>query len=180
MYSQEKSIVKNFFLIGAIIFLLFCQHSVLLAKEPHCQYLWLDPVSVYAKPGKTVTISLYYDVTNNDNTLLGFGFRLFFNSHLITFEKTNHFFNTFKSPVVQPDVTNLDSDSTTDQYVLIAWFEWNGRWPGERLPCYLGNIQFQVLPEARTGVASLNVGTTAINPGYNACVDSSKIYVKEE
>ena len=180
MYAQENNNVKIFFLIGATIVLFFSQHSVLMAKEKHCQYLWLDPVSVYAKPGKTVTISLYYDVTDNDNTLLGIGFQVFFNSQLITFEKTNYFFNTFKSPVVQSDISDLDSDPTTDQYVLVALFEWNGRWPGQRLPCYLGNIQFKVLPNAKTGVVSLNVETTASNPGYKTCVDASKIYIKEE
>jgi hypothetical protein len=160
--------------------MLFCHFARVDAQESHCQYLWLDPVSLHAKPGKAVTISLYYDVTDNDNTLLGYGVRLFFNSRLLMFQKTDHFFNTFKSPVVQPDNLNLDSDTDTDQYILIAWFEWNGRWPGERLPCFLGNIHFLIIPDAPTGIASLNVNTTATNPGYKSCVDSAKIYVKEE
>jgi len=155
-------------------------YTISMAKDIHCQYLWLDPVSLYAKPGQSVTISLYYDVTDNDNTLLGYGVRLFFNSHLLMFQKADHFFNTFKSPVVQPDNHDLDSDPSTDQYVLIAWFEWNGRWPGQRLPCFLGDIQFFIVPTGSTGIASLNVGTTATNPGYGGCVDSAKIYVKEE
>ncbi|MBF0451013.1 MAG: hypothetical protein HQK75_09945 [Candidatus Magnetomorum sp.] len=172
--------MKIFLFISATITLIFCQVTILMAKESHCQYLWIDPISLYATPGKSVAISLYYDVTDNDNTLLGFGVRLFFDSRLLMFQKANHFFNTFKSPVVQPDTDDLDSDASTDQYVLIAWFEWNGRWPGERLPCFLGNIQFLVVPNAPSGIASLNLNTTATHPGYNGCADAAKIYVKEE
>jgi len=89
-----------------------------------------------------------------------------------------HFFNLFKAPVIQEDNDDLDNDPTTDHYIIIAWFEWNGRWPGERLPCFMGNIDFFVVPDAPTDVTTLNVNITATHPGYNGCLHSSKIYIK--
>ncbi|ETR70551.1 MAG: hypothetical protein OMM_03159 [Candidatus Magnetoglobus multicellularis str. Araruama] len=167
----------KFYLLLGISCMISAGQSV-LAQESHCQHLWLDPISMYAAPAQNITISLYYDVTSNDNTLLGMGFRLFFNSDLLMFQKASQFFNTFKAPLVQEDHEDLDADPDTDLYVIIAWFEWNGRWPGERLPCFLGNIDFMVLPDAPTDVTTLNVNITATHPGYKGCLHSSKIYIK--
>lgn len=158
--------------------ILFGQTHSVKAQINHCQHLWLDPISLYASPGETISISLYYDVTSNDNTLLGLGCRLFFNSDLLTFQKANAFFNMFKAPVIQEDDEDLDNDPSTDLYILIAWFEWNGRWPGERLPCYMGNINFLIAPEAPADVTTLNVNITATHPGYQGCLHSSKVYIK--
>jgi len=170
--------VKNDVIIGIAFIMIFAQTTSVMAQISHCQHLWLDPISLYAEPGETIPISLYYDVTSNDNTLLGLGFRLFFNSNLLEFQKANAFFNMFKAPVIQDDDEDLDDDPTTDQYLVIAWFEWNGRWPGERLPCFMGNIDFLILPEAPTDVTTLNVNITATHPGYKGCLHSSKIYIK--
>ena len=170
--------MKNDVIIGIAFIMIFAQTTSVMAQISHCQHLWLDPISLYAEPGETIPISLYYDVTSNDNTLLGLGFRLFFNSNLLEFQKANAFFNMFKAPVIQDDDEDLDDDPTTDQYLVIAWFEWNGRWPGERLPCFMGNIDFLILPEAPTDVTTLNVNITATHPGYKGCLHSSKIYIK--
>ena len=170
--------MKNIVIIATTCLIIFVQAISVMAQISHCQHLWLNPISQYAEPGKTVSISLFYDVTSNDNTLLGLGFRLFFNSNLILFQKANAFFNTFKAPVIQDDDENFDDDPDTDKYIMIAWFEWNGRWPGERLPCNMGSIDFLILPEAPTDMTTLNVNITATHPGYNGCLHSSKIYIK--
>ena len=175
MKSKTVKIVVKFSITCLI---LFAQTNSVMAENIHCQHLWLDPISLYASPGETISISLYYDVTSNDNTLLGFGFRLFFNSNLLRFQNANNFFNMLKAPVIQEDFDDLDNDPTTDLYVLIAWFEWNGRWPGERLPCFMGNIDFLIVPEAPTDVTTLNVNITATHPGYQGCLHSSKIFIK--
>lgn len=170
--------MKNAVIICIACLMIFIQTISVMAQIDHCQHLWLDPISLYAEPGETVSISLYYDVTSNDNTLLGLGFRMFFNSSLLTFQKADSFFNMFKAPVIQEDVEDMDNDPTTDHYILIAWFEWNGRWPGERLPCFMGHIDFLVAPEAQSDVTTLNVNITATHPGYKGCLHSSKIYIK--
>ena len=175
---MKSKVVKNFVIIITTCLIVLVKAITVIAQMNHCQHLWLDPISLYAAPGERISISLYYDVTSNDNTLLGFGFRLFFNSDLLTFTMANKFFNMFKAPVIQDDDEDLDDDPTTDQYILIAWFEWNGRWPGERLPCFMGNIDFVVVPDAPTDVTTLNVNITATHPGYNGCLHSSKIYIK--
>jgi len=173
---QLKSKVVKKIVITCLIIIV--QAISVKAQISHCQHLWLDPISQYAEKGKTVSISLYYDVTSNDNTLLGFGFQLFFNSKLISFQKANAFFNMFKAPVIQDDDEDFDDDPATDKYIMIAWFEWNGRWPGERLPCYMGNIDFLISSEAPTDMTTLNVNLTATHPGYNGCLHSSRIYIK--
>jgi len=170
--------VKNRGIIYIACLMIWCQTMSVMAQINHCQHLWLDPISLYAEPGETITISLYYDVTSNDNTLLGLGFRLFFNSKLLEFQKANSFFNMFKAPVIQEDVENIDEDLSTDYYIVLAWFEWNGRWPGERLPCFMGNIDFLIPSEAEADVTTLNVKITATHPGYEGCLHSSKIYIK--
>jgi len=158
--------------------IMFVQAISAMAQISHCQHLWLNPISMYAEPGDEITISLFYDVTSNDNTLLGLGFRMFFNSSLLQFQSSNAFFNMFKAPVIQEDDEDLDDDPNTDHYLMIAWFEWNGRWPGERLPCFMGSIDFLILNEAPIDITTLNVNITATHPGYNGCLHSATIYIK--
>ena len=174
----KSKVVKYEIIIGINCLMIFVQTISVMAQLSHCQHLWLDPISQYAEPDERIQISLYYDVTSNDNTLLGLGFRLFFNSDLLKFQTANNFFNMFKAPVIQEDDEDDDNDPDTDKYLMIAWFEWNGRWPGERLPCFMGSIDFLIAPEARPEVTTLNVKITATHPGYSGCLHSSKIYIK--
>jgi len=178
METLKSNIVNYIIRIEIICLLIIMQASVIQGQESHCQYLWLNPISQYANPGERIPISIYYDVTDNDNTLFGFGLRLFYNSSLVSFEKNDQLFNLFKPPAIMPDEDNLDGDPKTDRYLLIAWLEWNGRWPGQKLPCLLGNIHFQVLPDASVSIANINIRSTATNPGYCDVLQSAKVYIR--
>jgi len=146
------------------------------------QIIELIPETVDVKPGSSVIVAIKYDVSNNDNTLLGLGARIHYNSSLIEYYSMSNIFNLFKSPVVQNDKANFDNDDSTDKYILLAWFEWNGKWPGRYLPCNLGEIKFNISDSdiSNNQKALINVTFSSVNPGYHGKAVNTFINIANE
>jgi len=140
------------------------------------QNIKLLPAVLYKNAGSSFKILIQYNVSDEDNTLIGLGARFHFDSSKLSFTGAENLFNLFKSPAVQEDKEDFDDRPETDYFVLVAWFEWNGRWPGLSMPCKLGDLEFKIKPDAK-GIAEINVSFSANDLGYALDSTPAKILI---
>jgi len=176
---MKKNCNFIFMILQAVLFLIFAIAGDFAFCEDHMPYqiVKLLPGVTYETSGSYVKMSINYDVSDSNNTLFGLGARFHFNSKQIKYIRTDNLFNLFKNSVVQEDTEDFDNDLQTDSYLLISWFEWNGRWPGVSLPCELGLINFQIIENSTPSYTPINISFSATNPGYDVEYSSSIIHI---
>ena len=121
-------------------------------------------------PNSTVSLSVNYSVSDNDNTLTGLGLRVHFNQANLLFINTTNtlstgFITANSTPIA--DSSNFDNDSSTSHYIGIAWSDLGGNWPNQTLPSKLFDINF--LPSNNFTVGSstiINFSVSSLTSGY--------------
>jgi beta-glucanase (GH16 family) len=114
-----------------------------------------------ASRGGSFSLDITYDVSSNENQLSGLGLRIHYDSTKLEFTGVNNplltdkIVDTYSSEM---DFDDLDANSATDSYVIIAWASINGTWPDIELPASLLSISFNV----RNHVAFNNSEMTTI------------------
>jgi hypothetical protein len=105
-------------------------------------------VSVSGTPsamlGKATSITIGYDVSDNDATLTGLGMKVHYDSTVLTFVEISSYLAADNIDASGPyeDTDNLDNDASTDKYVSASWASLFGSWPGGALPADLMTINF--------------------------------------
>ena len=121
-------------------------------------------------PNSTVSLSVNYSVSDNDNTLTGLGLRVHFNQANLLFINTTNtlstgFITANSTPIA--DSSNFDNDSSTSHYIGIAWSDLGGNWSNQTLPSKLFDINF--LPSNNFTVGSstiINFSVSSLTSGY--------------
>lgn len=119
--------------------------------------------------GTVVSVSINYNADLADNSLPGLGFRLHFNSQILTVDGIADLLATdavTDGSAVTPDVDDEDNNPATDSYISFAWASVSGAWPGGDLPQLLATVQFLVAQD--TGVNSTTIGFSEldVSEGY--------------
>ena len=111
-----------------------------------------------ASAGGTISIPVDYTTSDNDDTLTGLTLRMHFDSSKLAFNGLDNVFQTgFSQQQLQDDTQDLDSDSSTDKFVNVLWFDVSGNWTGQPSPTRLYDANF-------TLAEGLSVGTvTTVN-----------------
>ena len=105
-------------------------------------------VSVSGTPsamlGKATSITVGYDVSDNDATLTGLGLKVHYDSTVLTFVEIASYLTADNIDASGPydDADNADNDASTDKYVSASWASLFGSWPGGTLPADLMTINF--------------------------------------
>lgn len=125
------------------------------------------PVSVV--PGGPMSYDLGYDVSDANANLTGIGVRVHFDSSKLTFDGvdgTLAFGRLFDegTVVAEADSSDFDGSAETDQFVLLAWTDFGGAWPGT-LPEILGTMHFTSAGDF-TGVTNINYSASDVAAGY--------------
>jgi hypothetical protein len=124
-----------------------------------------NPVAIV---GRTVSLSVGYDVEDENAFLTGLGLRIHYDSNYLSF---NNFSYVFEDDFIisagpNDDIDDFDSDSSTDKYLTVAWASIFGNWPGS-LPKTLVDIQFSVAEYiAETSTTFINFSTNSNPAGY--------------
>jgi hypothetical protein len=123
-------------------------------------------ISVDSSPvgvnGHSTKISIIYNTSNSDNQLPGIGFRIHYNSEMLTFVGTE---NAIANDLIvngdgpYEDENDLDNDTATNSYIIFGWAALNGDWPNTGLPANLVDVVFNINWET----PSLVSVTTPIN-----------------
>ena len=89
-------------------------------------------IDVTDASGEAVVFDVDYSTTPTDPTLTGLGLRMHFDSSKLAFEELTSVLPTGLIQQQDPvaDAGDYDSNSSTDQYVLISWADIAGGWPG--------------------------------------------------
>ena len=118
--------------------------------------------------GQSVSISVGYDVSDNDPTLTGLGLRVHFNSSILTFVDATDVLtqDNISSPAVAvPDIEDYDNDPSTDMYVDASWASLFGSWPGT-LPASLMTLNFNVAESVTDATTRIDFSSTSNTAGY--------------
>ena len=141
------------------------------ALESQNLFVMGNPVAVN---GYLATISVGYDVSDENNQLTGIGFRVHYDSSIFSFSSVQN--NLTDSIVVDgmgpyQDVEDFDNDSTTDSYLVYGWAAISGDWPNVEIPAKLTDIQMFVNwadYEAGSTTSNINFSVVSNNEGYEA------------
>lgn len=163
-----------FFIIAVLgTWVLLCLPRAALALT---QNVGFEPEQTTILSGTISSLEAWYDIDDGSPTT-GIGVRVHFNSTLLQF---SGFRNVYGSSLMgqddapQPDTSDFDADSGTDQFVLIAWFDISGNWPGDPLSTKLFDIDFKGL---QGGTAPVNISFSSIAAGYSGLATNASFTV---
>ena len=128
-----------------------------------------NPVGV---KGNQTSIDIGYNTSDGNNQLPGLGFRLHYNSDIISFIEAvdilpEDLIVGAEGPF--PDSQNYDDDGSTDQYISLGWASLYGNWPNVALPAKLLTINFAVSETVDTETINstmINFSKISIAQGY--------------
>ena len=134
-------------------------------------------ISVNGSPvgvnGHSTKIVIGYNTSDSDNQLPGIGFRVHYNSEILTFVGTE---NTMANDLIvdgdgpYEDENDLDNDTATDTYIIFGWAALNGDWPNTSLPAQLVDVVFNIdweTPSLVTATTPVNFSKIDATEGYS-------------
>ncbi len=143
------------------------------------QIITPDPVSQQAGQSEAVSFDAIYTTADPvDETLPGLGLRMHWDSSQLAFD------NLDSNPLVpglqpigapQADIGDLDGAAATDIYLLVAWIDLGGNWPGAgSTPLRLFTANFTTNP-GFSGGTSINFSTSSTAAGYVLAATSPSV-----
>ncbi len=153
--------------------------SDIQAAPGPAQVIVPDPVTQAVLPESAFSITATYSTTEPvDNTLTGLGLWLHYNSSLLRWDSFSGVYAGGKvaqdsSP--QNDTANADGDLSTDKYLMIAWMDLSGNWPGVGLPLNLYVANFTALPAFASGSTAINFSASSTPAGWTLDATSAII-----
>ncbi|MDA7795297.1 hypothetical protein N8957_02640, partial [Porticoccaceae bacterium] len=115
----------------------------------------------------TVSVTVGYDVSDNNASLTGLGLHVHYDSSVLTFVEFADVLSTdaIESGSVNNDTDNDDGDASTDKYVTASWASLFGNWPGT-LPADLLTATFNVVNDDSVESTVINFSASSNAAGY--------------
>jgi hypothetical protein len=117
--------------------------------------------------GSPVSVTVGYDVSDNDASLTGLGLRVHYDSSVLTFDGLSDVLATdiISSGGVANDTDDEDGDASTDKVVTANWGSLFGNWPGS-LPADLLTATFTVADDDSLQSTVINFSAVSNAAGY--------------
>ena len=123
--------------------------------------------------GKPLELRVLYDTTNQENQLSGIGFRLHYDSNILSFEGIQEIID--KDIIVNAqgpyeDLENFDSNPATDLFISFGWAALFNDWPNIELPSLLLSALFNVNDQVNTETVKntpINFSSISSPAGYS-------------
>lgn len=134
-----------------------------------------QPASQSGAPGSAAQIEVRYTTSNADATLTGLGLRVHWDSTKLSFGSLANVLSTslMAQGLPQPDSDDLDGDASTNTYVLVAWADTAGNWPGS-LPVRLFTLNFTTAASF-SGTTSVRFTASSTAAGYTLAATPATI-----
>jgi alpha-tubulin suppressor-like RCC1 family protein len=147
--------------------------------ETKFQKIYLEPDDVNLSIGDTFSMSVMYDVSDKDNTLVGLATRIHYDSNILTFLNATNYAPNYISSLDQiENPENSDSDPNTDRMIVLGWADVSSaNWPNKNLPCQLVDLAFEVKTGITSNHASINTGFTSLSTGYEGRSENATIHI---
>ncbi|MDI9569429.1 MAG: carboxypeptidase regulatory-like domain-containing protein [Pseudomonadota bacterium] len=159
-------------LLGGVAYTLFAAAN---------QTINLVPTTTTPNVGDNFSVSVLYNVSDGEKELTGIGFRVHFDSKKVNYVNySNHFTKSQMGVQVQDDTADYDNDPTTDKFILVAWADTNGQWPGtdQTLPLELIKFNYSVKTGQVASSSNINVSKRNTSAGYGFVGTNTKIDIK--
>jgi hypothetical protein len=144
--------------------LLFSAFSVLASD----QAVWTVPSETTVTPGSTIEFDLNYRTADPQNSrLTGLGLRVHFDSRNLAFVELKNVLplGYLGQQAPQADVSDMDADPATDQFVLVSWSDPGGNWPGSE-PVRLATASFRTLLTSVGKTSDVRFSASSTASGY--------------
>jgi len=152
--------------VSTILMLIGCTADYAFAAD---QKIALFPTVSEQSAGDTFTLTVKYNVSDNDDTLTSLAVRIHFDSSKLDYTGYGGFFEFGKlaDPQLQDDTGNYDNDVNTDKLVLLTYSRpFDVDWPNEYLPLDLVTLFFEVKTGVEAGVSKINVSKVTGHADY--------------
>jgi len=115
------------------------------------------------RDGKAYPVQVDYATTNLSHT--GFGLRMHFDSTMLSLTGLSDIFPTgMLQHQVQDDTLDYDGDPKTDRFIIIAWMDHQGSWPGTD-QAQLFTATFQMGKGRASGATTIRYSTAGVAAG---------------
>lgn len=120
-----------------------------------------------AKPGDAITVTINYDVSDNDAELTGLGLRIHYDSNALTFDDFAYVLeeDNIGSTAPEMDYDDYDNNPLTDMYVTASWVSIFGSFPGV-LPVSLVTMNFTVTQDVNVNSTTIGFSKSSNTAGY--------------
>ena len=149
------------------------------AVGDNLQIVTASPAGQTTSPGEAVAVDVFYTSDAVDETLVGLGLRIHFDSTKLELEDLVDVLGTglvtLQDP--QPDTADDDGDPSTDVFATVAWADPIGsQWPGEgALPAKLLTVNFTAAASLDDGSTWVHLSSSSTSPGYALSASSAEI-----
>ncbi len=147
------------------------------------QIAMMVPHEQEVAPGSVATVAVDYMTLPDNQSLMGLGLTLYWDSSALQFEGVDDVYHNRILAVsfFEHDDGNEDGDVQTDMLGRIAWADWSGNWPGdEPVPLRLLSVHFLSLMGEAGDSSVVNVRAISNAVGYDFVGYGATIYVQEE
>lgn len=146
------------------------------------QIIQTNPVNLSVFTGSNAVFNVIYQTEDPvDESLLGLGLRLHYNSSKLEYRGLDDILQTSLTPFggePQADTENSDGDASTDRFILLAWADLSNNWPGDNTtPATLYTARFLALDDR--GTANINFSAASTSPGYTLDAESLEIQLAQ-
>ncbi len=167
--NKSGKIIKGAVLILAML-LTFSGMGLSTALAQENQIIEISSSNLTPRRGNDFSISVNYDVSDNNNMLGGINLAIHFDSSKIEYTGYSGHFNYGSGgalPILNDDtVSNSDNDTNTDKRIFMSWWDLTTSWPNATLPVVLSTLNFTVKQDAAFEPTPINVAVFFNSPGY--------------
>lgn len=153
-----------------------CLSTLAVAQE---QVITTQPSDQLKSEGSLASVSVLYTASDGDETLTGLGLRLHWDSTLLTFRNLTSIRDNgdliAADNACRTDSENLDGVAATDCFVMVAWADPDGEFPGvgsTPTVLYRANFTSNVPPFTSTSI-NFSGGSQAL--GYSLSTASATV-----
>jgi len=146
------------------------------------QQVSLTPENVVALSNENISFNLIYNVEGMKQKTTGIGIRIHYDSKVVDSITLTDVYGegvVGADNISQDDTGNLDSDASTDKYIVVAWAGISGKWPTfVTLPGTIATINISVKKDASNRESKINISSAGNAAGYDFSGKSATILVQ--
>jgi len=183
MFKRGK-VIRWMVLILTVIGLTFFGKGISPAFAQN-QEVTISPSNFNQARGDSFTVSVGYDVSDDNNTLTGLDLNIHFDSSKLNYISYDNFLDKGEiqiSPILTNDTANEDNNPSTDKMIVMSWATtaFPAQWPNTALPVVLAELNFSVKQDAESGDTVINISVSGNAAGYGLDLSHGTVTILQD
>ena len=175
--SRLMKITACDILLAMLAIVMIVGGGVALAAD---QEIMLSPSNASQTVDTNFTLSIVYDVSDDNSSLSGLDISIHFDSSKIDFNDYGNFMDVgdmTSPPNVLPDSSDEDNDPSTDKRINMSWVSFSRKWPDVALPVALAELNFAVKADADLGDTAVKISVFDHDAKYGIIFSGTAITI---